>query len=85
MPLVLQLWMFATPVLYPLSAVPLRFRDAYALNPMVSITESLRQVMLYANTPDLVMLGRSAVISILLLVGSYVYFKRIEATMADTI
>lgn len=85
MPLLLQLWMFATPVLYPLSAVPLRFRDAYTLNPMVSITESLRQAILYANSPDLGMLGRSAVISILLLVGSYVYFKRVEATMADTI
>jgi len=85
MPLLLQLWMFATPVLYPLSAVPLRFRDVYTLNPLVSIVESFRQAILYARTPDLILLARSAIISITFLIVSYLYFKRIEATMADTI
>ena len=85
MPLLLQLWMFATPILYPLSAVPAWLRDLYALNPMVSIVECLRQAILYAARPDLSMLARSTVVSIMLLIASYYYFKRVEATMADTI
>lgn len=85
MPLLLQLWMFATPILYPLSAVPVGLRDVYMLNPLVSIIESFRQAILYGTTPDLASLGKSAFISILLLIASYVYFKKIEATMADII
>jgi lipopolysaccharide transport system permease protein len=85
MPLLLQLWMFATPILYPLSAVPAWLRDVYALNPLVSIVESLRQAILYATRPDLLLLARSAVISMVLLIAAYGYFKRVEATMADTI
>ena len=85
MPLLLQLWMFATPILYSLNLVPERLRDLYMLNPLVSVVESFRQAILYATTPDLWMLARSALISILLLLASYVYFKRVEATMADNI
>ena len=85
MPLLLQLWMFASPILYPLSAVPAGLRDVYMLNPLVPVIESFRQATLYAATPDLAALARSAVISIMLLIASYVYFKKIEATMADLI
>jgi lipopolysaccharide transport system permease protein len=85
MPLLLQLWMFATPVVYPLSAVPKRLLPVYSLNPMVGLIESFRQVMLYGVVPDLSLLGIAALISTLLLVASYIYFKRVEATVADII
>jgi lipopolysaccharide transport system permease protein len=85
MPLLLQLWMFATPVVYPLSAVPKRLLPIYSLNPMVGLIESFRQVMLYGAVPDLRLLGIAALISIVLLVAAYVYFKRVEATVADLI
>ena len=85
MPLLIQLWMFATPVVYPLSAVPARFRSLYLLNPMVGFIENFRQVMLHGATPDLRLLGVATLISIILLVASYVYFKRVEATIADVI
>jgi lipopolysaccharide transport system permease protein len=85
MPLLLQLWMFATPVVYPLSAVPKRLLPLYSLNPMVGLIESFRQVMLYGTRPSLRLLGISALISTLLLVASYIYFKRVEATVADII
>ena len=84
-PLLLQLWMFATPIIYPLSAVPARFRPLYALNPMAGVVENFRQVILYKAAPDARSLGLSALLSILLLLASYVYFKRMEATMADII
>jgi lipopolysaccharide transport system permease protein len=85
MPLLLQLWMFATPVVYPLSAVPARLQGLYKLNPMVGLIENFRQVTLYGAPPDLTLLGLSTLISVLLLVAAYVYFKRVEATVADVI
>jgi lipopolysaccharide transport system permease protein len=85
MPLLLQLWMFATPVVYPLSAVPSRLRPIYSLNPMVGLIESFRHVMLYGAAPDFRLLGLATLISIVLLVASYIYFKHVEATVADVI
>lgn len=85
MPLFLQLWMFATPILYSLTSVPSRWRGFYELNPLVTIVESFRRAVLFASAPDLQLLSRSALISFLLLIVSHLYFKRIESTMADTI
>ena len=85
MPLLLQLWMFATPILYPLSAVPERFRFFYMLNPLVSLTEAFRQAVVYAAIPDFGSMVRATLIALALLTVSYVYFKRVEETMADTI
>lgn len=85
MPLLLQLWMFATPVVYPLSAVPVRLRGWYALNPMVGVIENFRRVMLQGTTPDFYSLGVSALVAAILLPATYLYFKRVEATMADII
>jgi lipopolysaccharide transport system permease protein len=84
-PLLLQLWLFATPVIYPLGAVPARLRPLYLLNPMVGVIENFRQVVLRGAAPELRSLVTSAIISVVLLVASYLYFKRVEATMADII
>jgi lipopolysaccharide transport system permease protein len=84
-PLLLQLWLFATPVIYPLSSVPLRFRSIYNLNPMVGIIESFRQVVLRGAQPDYWSLTMAAIVSVVLLFLSYVYFKHLETTMADII
>jgi len=85
MPLILQLWMFATPVVYPLSKVPAKFRGWYVLNPMVGVVEGFRHVVLQRMSPDLPSLRISFLISAVLLVFSYAYFKHKEATMADII
>jgi homopolymeric O-antigen transport system permease protein len=85
MPLLLQIWMFATPIIYPLSAVPQRLQFAYMFNPMVGVIEGFRKVVLYSQAPDFGALGGSALIVWCLLIGSYLYFKRVEATMADVI
>lgn len=84
MPLLLQLWMFATPVVYPLQQVPERFRGLYVLNPMVGIIENFRRSLL-GDVPDLRLLGVSTVVSLLLLPAAYLYFKRVEGTVADVI
>jgi len=84
-PLLLQLWMFATPIVYPLRAVPARLRGLYMLNPMVGIIENFRRVIIFRETPDFRSLAISALISVIVLLASYLYFKRVEATMADVI
>jgi len=85
MPLLLQLWTFATPVVYPLDAVPERFRTLYMLNPMVGVIENFRKVMLQGTAPDFYSLGVAALIAAILLPASYIYFKHVEATVADII
>lgn len=88
LPLLLQLWMFATPVVYPLSALdklPAIWRTLYNLNPMVGVIENFRRVVLQGVPPDFTTLGISAGISLVLLPITYMYFKHAEATMADTI
>jgi len=85
MPLLLQLWMFATPVVYPLSAVPARIRNIYDLNPMVGFIEGFRQVMLSRQPPNPNLLAVAGLVSLVLLVFSYIYFKRVEANVADVI
>lgn len=85
MSLLLQLWMFATPVVYPLSAVPQRLRPFYMVNPMVGLVENFRRVVLQGAPPDFQMLGISALISFILLPVAYIYFKRVESTVADII
>jgi lipopolysaccharide transport system permease protein len=84
MPLLLQLWMFASPVVYPLKQVPLKFRDWYVLNPMVGVIENFRAALLGTEF-DFHSLWISAIVSACLLPLSYLYFKRIEATVADVI
>ena len=85
MPLLLQVWMFATPVVYPLSAVPHEWRTLYMLNPMVGVVENFRRVLLQGTSPDLESLAVATAISAGLLVVSFLYFKRVEATMADVL
>ncbi|MGD1072899.1 MAG: ABC transporter permease [Bryobacteraceae bacterium] len=85
MPLLMQLWMFSTPVVYPLSSVPARFRTLYLLNPMAGVVESFRRVVLQRTAPDFGALGESLIISAILLPLAYIYFKYMDSNIADII
>lgn len=86
LPLVTQIWLYATPVIYPLSVVPESLRTLYlVLNPMAAVIESYRRVLVAGTTPDLSMLGLAAASSLVLLLAAYAYFKRAERTFADVI
>lgn len=84
-PLGVQLWMYASPIIYPVSAVPERFRSIYALNPMAGLIEGYRSVVLRATAPDLATLAPALVVSALLLVTGYSFFKTSESEFADVI
>lgn len=86
LPLVTQIWLYATPVIYPLSVVPEAIRGSYlALNPMASVVDGYRRVLVAGKAPDLAALGVSAFASSLLLLVGYSYFKRAERSFADVI
>lgn len=83
--LLIQFWMYLTPIIYPLSMVPERFRWLYDLNPMVGIVEGFRSVVLKGEPPPLDLLAISLTISVLLFVVGYVLFKQREFEFADVI
>lgn len=85
LPLCLQLWMFATPVAYPLSIVPTWLLPVYLLNPMAPIVEGYRRALLHAESPELRYVAFGLVLALFLLSITYVSFKRAERTFADVI
>ena len=84
-PLVLQIWMYATPIIYPLQLVPERFQPFYMLNPMAGLIESYRTIALLGVWPDWGHLGTATLFSGLVLVSGYIHFKRVEWQFADII
>jgi len=83
-PFVVQLWMFATPVAYPASLVPVRWRAAYGLNPMAGVIEGFRWALAGGPAPGVITLVSAAVV-IVLIAGGAVYFRKLEGTFADVI
>jgi len=84
-PLLTQVWMYATPVIYPASMVPERFRSLYFWNPMAGIIEGYRSALLDGAPPEATTLVRGAIATLILLVGGYLFFKRVEPAFADLI
>jgi lipopolysaccharide transport system permease protein len=84
-PLMTQLWMFASPVLYPASLVPEAFRFYYGLNPMAGVIEGFRWALLGKAAPEWGMVALSLGVVALLLVGGVMFFRRVERTFADLI
>jgi lipopolysaccharide transport system permease protein len=84
-PLAIQLWFYATPVIYPVSVVPERFMGIYMLNPMASLIDAYRRVVLSGQPPQWNYLGISAVVSFAIFVFAYRYFKQVEWKFADLI
>ncbi len=85
LPFLTQVWMFATPVVYPSSLVPESWRMLYALNPMVGVIEGVRWALLgTSSAPGSMLLLSTAVTSVLLVSGVF-YFRRAERTFADMV
>jgi lipopolysaccharide transport system permease protein len=85
LPLVIQLWMYATPIIYPITLIPERFRTYYLLNPMTGIIESYRDVLVKGAGPQGLYIGVAAAGAVFLFILGYFYFKRIEMTFADVV
>ncbi len=84
-PLLVQFWLFLTPIAYPVSLVPEQWQTVYSLNPMVGVVEGFRWALLGTSGLSLgVLLASSATALMLLTVGS-LYFRRTEREFADVV
>jgi lipopolysaccharide transport system permease protein len=84
-PLVLQLWFYLTPIIYPMSAIPKDLRLYLLINPMVGIINSYRRIVLEGAPPLLEDLLVASCISLAIFFFAYKYFKRVELQFADVI
>jgi len=84
-PVLTQVWFFATPVAYPASLVPEKWRLLYDLNPMVGVVDGFRWALLSTDTAPLRSIAIAALVVPILLLLSLVYFRRVDRTFADII
>jgi len=84
-PFLIHVWMFASPVAYPVSEVPESWQYLYRFNPMVGVIEGFRWALLGKDQPDFAAMAVTAVMVAVLLVGGLFYFKRMEETFADVV
>jgi lipopolysaccharide transport system permease protein len=84
-PFLTQFWMYASPVIYPVSLIPERWRLLYSLNPMVGVIEGFRWALLGKESPDFGVMAVSTIVVVALLFSGLVFFKRMERTFADVI
>jgi lipopolysaccharide transport system permease protein len=82
-PFLVQLWMFLSPIVYPASMVPEKYRLLYALNPMVGIIEGFRSALLGTTAFPAMMVVFSAFVSTMLFLVGMFYFKQTERYFAD--
>ena len=84
-PFLIQFWMFATPIVYPASLVPEKYRMIYALNPMTGVIEGFRSALLGTVDFPSEMVLLSFIISLVLFLAGLTYFKQVERHFADVI
>ena len=81
----MQILFFATPIFYPISAVPERFRIYLEANPLTVMIEQARNVFLYGKLPDWTYLGIAFAISLIVLQFGYFFFARTKRGFADVL
>ncbi len=84
-PFLVQFWMFASPVAYPSSLVPVKWRWLYGLNPMAGVIEGFRWALTGHGQPPGILLAASSAAVALLVVSGLVYFHAMEGTVADVV
>lgn len=86
LPFGLQLWLFASPVIYPLSTVPHGLRPLYAvLNPAAGLLDSFRRTLTVGELPDPGLLGLSLLSTLIVFWGGHRLFRRLEPNFADVV
>jgi homopolymeric O-antigen transport system permease protein len=81
----LQLWLYLTPVAYPLAAVPDRYRPLFLLNPLTGVVEGLRSILVFGREPEWAVIGVSTTLIVAIFVSGLVLFKRTDKYFADVI
>jgi lipopolysaccharide transport system permease protein len=85
LPFLVQFWMFASPVAYPSSLVPEKWRWLYGLNPMAGVIEGFRWALTGHGQPPGILLAASSAGVILLVFSGLIYYHAVEGTIADVV
>jgi len=85
LPFLVQLWLFLTPVIYPTSLIPERYRLLAALNPLSGVIDALRASLVPARSIDWRLLGMSTAVTCILFAVAFVYFRKSERSFADIV
>jgi lipopolysaccharide transport system permease protein len=84
-PFLIQIWMFVSPIVYPVSLVPEQWRWLYGLNPMAGVIEGFRWALLGQTVPDVAVMAVSACVFFIFLIAGVLYFRQMERQFADVI
>jgi len=85
-PLMIQVWMFCSPVMYPLAYIPEKWRVLYAINPMAGLTEAFRWCLFgIGEAPSVVSLTLAAAVSTTMFVAGVLFFQKVQGTLVDTL
>jgi lipopolysaccharide transport system permease protein len=84
-PFLVQVWLYATPIVYPSSLVPERWRTLYAINPMVGVVEGFRWALLGTGTAPGPMMLVSTTAALAMLIGGLFFFRRMEKSFSDMV
>jgi lipopolysaccharide transport system permease protein len=84
-PFLVQFWMFASPVAYPSSLVPVKWRWLYGLNPMAGVIDGFRWALTGHGQPPGILLGASSAGVGLLVLSGLIYYHAMEGTIADVV
>ncbi len=78
-----QLWMYVTPIIYPLSFISGKYKIFFLLNPLTGVIESFRAIILNVDTVNYIYLGYSAGFMLILLTAGILLFNRVERNFMD--
>ena len=81
----LQIWMYVTPIVYPLSAVPEKYRLLLALNPMCSVVECFRLAFLGSSSIEIIHILVSVCVTVIVFIAGVIMFSRVEKNFIDTV
>ena len=84
-PFAIQIWMFMSPIVYPVTLVPEHWRWLYGLNPMAGVIEGFRWALLGQTAPDPIVIVESCLIFFLVFIAGLLYFTKMERQFADVI
>jgi lipopolysaccharide transport system permease protein len=84
-PFVIQLWLFVTPIIYPASIIPERYRFLLALNPMTGIVALFRHALVPSNPLDWTMVGTSSALVVTAFLAAIWYFRKAEREFSDIV
>ena len=84
-PFLIQFWMFASPVAYPSSLVPQRWRWLYGLNPMAGVIDGFRWALTGHGQPPGPLLLASTAAVVVVFMGGLFFFQRMEGAIADRV